>query len=42
MLKYILPEAPFPTLWFGIANVIANALIMLRYDTILRDRLSFL
>ncbi|MCJ1404689.1 hypothetical protein MMC11_007915 [Xylographa trunciseda] len=30
VLKYVVPEYPFPTLYFGIANVIANALIMLR------------
>ena len=30
MLKYILADASFPTLWFGVANVIANALVMLR------------
>ena len=29
-LKYIQPGYPFPTLYFGIANVIANSLIMLR------------
>lgn len=31
VLKYIVPEHTFPTLWFGVANVIANALIMIRY-----------
>ena len=30
VLKYVVPEYPFPTLYFGIANVIANGLIMLR------------
>lgn len=30
VLKYILNEYPWPTLWFGVANVVANALIMLR------------
>ncbi|KAI9756979.1 MAG: hypothetical protein M4579_003637 [Chaenotheca gracillima] len=29
VLKYVVPEYPFPTLYFGIANVIANGLIML-------------
>ncbi|MCJ1455366.1 hypothetical protein MMC28_005721 [Mycoblastus sanguinarius] len=29
VLKYIVPEYPFPTLYFGVANVIANGLIML-------------
>ena len=33
MLKYVVPEPgyPFATLYFGIANVVANGLIMLRY-----------
>lgn len=30
VLKYIVPAYPFPTLYFGVANVVANALIMLR------------
>jgi len=30
VLKYVVPGYPFPTLWFGIANVAANAAIMLR------------
>ena len=30
VLKYVVPEYPFPTLYFGVANVIANGLIMLR------------
>lgn len=30
-LKYIQPGFPLPTLYFGIANVVANGLIMLRY-----------
>ncbi|KAL7275163.1 Vacuolar protein sorting-associated protein 68 [Rhizina undulata] len=29
VLKYIVPQYPFSTLYFGIANVIANSLIML-------------
>ena len=29
-LKYIQPGYPFSTLYFGIANVVANGLIMLR------------
>ncbi|KAI9802032.1 MAG: hypothetical protein M1825_003088 [Sarcosagium campestre] len=29
ILKYVVPGYPFPTLYFGVANVIANALIML-------------
>ena len=31
VLKYVVPDYPFPTLYFGVANVIANGLIMLRY-----------
>ena len=31
VLKYVVPDKGFPTLYFGIANVIANGLIMLRY-----------
>lgn len=33
VLKYIVPEYTFPTLWFGVANVIANILVSLRYAT---------
>lgn len=33
VLKYIVPEYSFPTLYFGVANTIANGLIMLRYLT---------
>lgn len=31
VLKYIVPGYPTKTLYFGVANVIANSLIMLRY-----------
>lgn len=31
VLKYLIKSYPFPTLYFGIANVIANGLVMLRY-----------
>ena len=31
VLKYLVPAYPFPTLYFGVANVVANALIMLRH-----------
>ena len=31
VLKYIVPEFGFPTLYLGVANVISNGLIMLRY-----------
>lgn len=30
VLKYVVPGYSFPTLWFGVANVVANAAIMLR------------
>ena len=29
VLKYVVPDYSFPTLYFGITNVIANGLIML-------------
>ncbi|KAI9728776.1 MAG: hypothetical protein M1828_002882 [Chrysothrix sp. TS-e1954] len=29
VLKYLLQEYEFPTLWFGVSNVVANGLIML-------------
>jgi Uncharacterised protein family (UPF0220) len=31
VLKYLVHNYPFPTLGFGISNVVANALVMLRY-----------
>lgn len=31
VLKYIVPGYPFPTLGFGVNNVVANALVMFRY-----------
>jgi len=31
VMKYVVPGYPFPTLWFGVANVVANALISLRW-----------
>lgn len=30
VLKYLVPQYPFPTLYMGVANVISNSLIMLR------------
>ncbi len=30
VLKYVVPEYPWPTLWFGVANCVANACVMLR------------
>jgi len=38
VLKYVVPEYGFPTLYFGVANVIGNFLIMMRYGTCLRRR----
>ena len=32
VLKYIVPQTVWPTLYMGIANVLANGLVMLRYD----------
>lgn len=31
VIKYIVPEYPFETMYFGVANVVANGLIMLRW-----------
>jgi hypothetical protein len=31
VLKYVVNNANWPALWFGVANVVANALVMLRY-----------
>lgn len=30
VLKYVVTETSWPTLWFGVANVIANSLVSLR------------
>ena len=30
VLKYVVADAQWPAMWFGVANVIANALVMLR------------
>jgi hypothetical protein len=30
VLKYLVHSVVFPTLWFGVANVLANALVMTR------------
>ena len=34
VLKYVVPGADWPAMWFGVANVVANALVMLRYVTV--------
>lgn len=31
VLKYVVNDASWPALWMGVANVVANALVMLRY-----------
>ena len=31
VLKYVVPDAQWPAMWFGVANVVSNALVMLRY-----------
>lgn len=31
VLKYVVNDASWPALWMGVSNVIANALVMLRY-----------
>ena len=30
VLKYVVPGAEWPAMWFGVGNVIANGLVMLR------------
>ena len=39
VLKYVVTETEWPTLWFGVANVIANALVSLRYVCPLEHRI---
>lgn len=42
VLKYVVNDASWPALWMGVANVIANALVMLRYvSEELRVRVKF-
>jgi hypothetical protein len=31
VLKYLVKDYPMQTLYFGIANIVANGLVMLRY-----------
>jgi hypothetical protein len=38
VLKYIVPQTVWPTLYMGVANVLSNGLIMLRYDVSIRRR----
>lgn len=30
VLKYVVPSAPWPTMYMGVANLVANGLVMLR------------
>ena len=32
VLKYLVHNYPFPTLGFGVSNVVANSLVMLRFQ----------
>ena len=41
VLKYVVPGYQFPTLGFGVSNVVANALIMFRYPHHPALRFSF-
>lgn len=34
VLKYVVPGHPWPTMWFGVANALSNALIMLSCCTL--------
>lgn len=40
VLKYLIKDYPIQTLYFGIANIVANGLVMLRY-VFLVDSISF-
>lgn len=35
VLKYLVQGYPMPTLYFGVANVVANGMIMLRFVSVL-------
>lgn len=39
VLKYLIKDYPIQTLYFGIANVVANGLVMLRYVQVLTTSL---
>ena len=39
VLKYLIKDYPIQTLYFGIANVVANGLVMLRYIQVLTTSL---
>lgn len=41
VMKYIVPDYAWPTIWMGVGNVVGNALVMLRYvDNGTRRRLG--
>lgn len=40
VLKYVVNESVWPSLWMGVANVIANALVMLRYVLVESSRVQ--
>lgn len=39
VLKYLIKQYPLPTLYFGIANVIANGLVMLRFVDVFSEQM---
>lgn len=41
VLKYLIKDYPKTTLYFGIANVVANGLVMLRYVSVLSVAVAF-
>jgi hypothetical protein len=41
VLKYVVNESVWPSLWMGVANVVANALVMLRYVAVESSRVEF-
>ena len=38
VMKYIVPGYVWPTIWMGIGNVVANALVMMRYVDLSKSR----
>jgi hypothetical protein len=42
VLKYVVNESVWPSLWMGVANVMANALVMLRYVAVDSSRVRVL
>ncbi|EPS41073.1 hypothetical protein H072_5020 [Dactylellina haptotyla CBS 200.50] len=41
VLKYVVPEYPFPTLYFGVANVIANSTVVLWVSQNFEDEYNY-